>query len=110
MLGIMWGQELMLFVFGGEYREAGELLFWLLLSLLFILPNYILTQGAIAMGREKGYAWGAVGAAVINIVLNLLWIPRFGVLGAAWATIAAEGCLFLGLGWVLLRSWRASQL
>ena len=35
------------------------------------------------------------GAAGINVVLNLLLIPPFGVLGAAWATFFAFGFLFV---------------
>ncbi len=33
-------------------------------------------------------------ATVLNVVLNLLWIPGYGVMGAVWATVASY--LFLG--------------
>lgn len=39
-------------------------------------------------------------AAITNVVCNLLWIPRYGVFGAAWSTIAAY---VVGLG---LSAWR----
>lgn len=110
VLSALWGEVVVILVFGPSYLVAGSLLFWLSLALIFLLPNYILTQGAIAMGRETSYAWVALGTVIINIALNLLWIPRFGAMGAAWATIAAEGCLFLGLGWTLLHGWRSSKL
>ena len=109
VLNAFWGEALILLVFGSSYIVAGVLFFWLSLSLIFLLPNYILTQSAIAMGCEKGYAWVALGTALLNIVLNLFWIPRFGVMGAVWSTIAAEGCLFLGLGWILLGGWRSHK-
>jgi O-antigen/teichoic acid export membrane protein len=38
-------------------------------------------------------------AAVLNVVLNLLLIPPFGMMGAAVATIGAYGALFLGMAW-----------
>jgi O-antigen/teichoic acid export membrane protein len=31
-------------------------------------------------------------AASINIVLNFIWIPQYGLLGAAWATVIAFAC------------------
>jgi Na+-driven multidrug efflux pump len=69
--------------------------------MVFILPNYILTQGAIALNKEVGYAKIVVGVALLNIVLNLWLIPEFGAMGAAWATIVAEGVLCIGLGVML---------
>lgn len=36
------------------------------------------------------------GAAAVNVGLNLLWIPRMGIMGAAWATLVTQvGSLFL---------------
>ena len=99
----------MVFVFGVQYLTAGTLLFWLLLAMLFILPNYILTQGAIALNRESGYAKIVIVVAIFNIVLNIKLIPEFGAMGAAWATILAEGVLCIGLSWMLLNEWRKSR-
>jgi O-antigen/teichoic acid export membrane protein len=42
-------------------------------------------------------------AATANLVLNLLWIPRFGVLGAAWSTLIAYAVALVASG-VLGRS------
>ncbi len=39
--------------------------------------------------RSTTLVWITAFAAVINVVLNLLLIPRFGAVGAAWATLAA---------------------
>jgi O-antigen/teichoic acid export membrane protein len=33
--------------------------------------------------------WSVAIAAVVNIILNMLWIPLYGVLGAAYATLGA---------------------
>lgn len=101
LLAAFWGKEFMVFVFGTEYSIAGTLLFWLLLAMFFILPNYILTQGAIALNKERSYAIIVVMIAVVNIILNIELIPNFGAIGAAWSTIVAEGILFLSLGTIL---------
>jgi len=39
--------------------------------------------------RTIGQVWVMGGAALLNILLNLWWIPRFGLMGAAWATAAS---------------------
>jgi O-antigen/teichoic acid export membrane protein len=46
--------------------------------------------------------WCVIGA-VASIALNLLLVPRFGVHGAATATIAAHVSVLFGLGWSLWR-------
>lgn len=39
----------------------------------------------------KGQAWIVGIAAVANLALNWWWIPKLGISGAAWATVAAYG-------------------
>jgi len=102
----LWGSKLIVIFFGTQYQLAGDLLFWLMLAMAFILPNYILTQGSIVLNREASYAKIVIVVALVNIVLNIWLIPKFGALGAAWATIFAEGMLFTGLSWMLFNEWR----
>ena len=103
VVGYSLSDKLVPFLFGEEYVQASSLLNYLLLSLFFILPNYILTQAAIAANQEWFYAYLVIIIALINIVLNIWWIPIYGAMGAAWATIVSEGLLFFGL---LLRNVR----
>lgn len=56
------------------------------------------------LGRHTiGQVWVALAAAIANIILNLLWIPRLGVIGAAYATVIAYA-LGLFLSYALGRS------
>lgn len=90
--------------YGKAYQPAYGLLPWLLVTLFFALPNYVLTQGAIALNREKFYAAAACGAAVVNALLNFWLISSYATLGTIWATLATEA--FLGLVLVGgMRSW-----
>lgn len=99
VIGYSLSDKLVPFLFGEEYVQASSLLNYLLLSLFFILPNYILTQAAIAANQEWFYAYLVIIIALMNIVLNIWWIPIYGAMGAAWATIVSEGLLFFGLLW-----------
>ncbi|MGB9713140.1 MAG: polysaccharide biosynthesis C-terminal domain-containing protein [Dissulfurimicrobium hydrothermale] len=103
----VFGEWVIALAYGKAYGEATSLLGVLACALLFILPNFILTQAAIALNHEHAYAVIATMAAALNIVLNSWLIPRYGVKGAAWVTVATEGWLFVGLSGFLLAQRRA---
>ncbi|GAA0634159.1 lipopolysaccharide biosynthesis protein [Brevundimonas lenta] len=65
---------------------------WIALSaLLYGLTAYYFGQ-AFTLGRKTKHLLAAMAVpAVANVILNLLLIPRFGVMGAAWATAASFG-------------------
>jgi len=48
-----------------------------------------LTVGCDLTGRTYYYAWTTCAAAVVNIAANILLIPYWGIMGTAWATLAA---------------------
>jgi O-antigen/teichoic acid export membrane protein len=80
--------------YGESYETSAELLFWLSLALFFVMPNYILTQAAIANNKSGLYAWITVVTSIGNVSMNLYLIPQYGAVGAAWATIASEALMF----------------
>ena len=103
--GLLFAPNIIVLAYGKDYAPAGEILPFLLLSLLFLLPNYILAQGMIALNGEKYYAAAASLCAIFNVGLNFLFIPRYLAVGAAWSTVATEALLTLLLGYWFLR-WR----
>ncbi|NUT54503.1 MAG: oligosaccharide flippase family protein [Thermoleophilia bacterium] len=61
---------------------------------------------AIGVGRAKRthFNWAITGlAAAINVVLNLILIPPYGIMGAAVATVTAYGVMFLAMTWYAQR-------
>ena len=55
-----------------------------------------------AMDRQVLFTWAAVVSLVVNVGLNLVLIPAYGYLGAAWATDLTELALLV-TGWVMVR-------
>jgi O-antigen/teichoic acid export membrane protein len=96
--GLFFAPRIILLAYGKAYGPSAEILPILLLALLFLLPNYVLTQGMIAMNDEKYYAAAASLCAVFNVGLNVLLIPSFLAAGAAWSTVATEVLLAILLG------------
>lgn len=76
---------------GAGYERS---IFLLQLLSLLILPiglsNVLGMQLLLAMGKDGRYTISLLTGAAINIILNLIMIPRMGAAGAAIATIIAE--------------------
>ncbi|WP_455136112.1 flippase [Thermophilibacter sp.] len=57
--------------------------------------NVVRTQYLIPMARDNVFLWSAVCGAIANVAVNLALIPRFGCLGAAFGSVAAEAVVLL---------------
>lgn len=86
-------EEFVGFYFGPGFDSA-------ILPLLVLLPGalgFAVARGIFSIGQGKGemkpLLLAMAGAAGINLVLNVLLIPRFGILGAAIATSAGYGSM-----------------
>ncbi len=114
--GVMTAGPLMVLV-GGEGFAASAAPF---IRMAPLLPFRFLSNGAgmalSALDRQADRTRGALIAAVLNVVVNLYVIPRYGAMGAAGTTLLTEIVLWawmqwrvsslvtgLGLGVVLLR-------
>ena len=62
--------------------------------------GYIVIAIGVGRARRTQFNWVITGvAAVVNVALNLILIPPYGMMGAAIATVAAYVVMFLGMGW-----------
>ncbi len=59
-------------------------------AMLLAFVSYPFITALTAIRRQCEFMWIALLAAALNFVLNLIWIPRFGISGAAWATVVTE--------------------
>jgi len=61
---------------------------------------YIVVAIGVGRARRTQFNWVVTGvAAAVNIALNLLLIPPYGMMGAAVATVAAYMTIFVGMVW-----------
>jgi O-antigen/teichoic acid export membrane protein len=69
--------------------------------------GYIVVAIGVGRARRTQFNWIVTGAAaIVNIALNLLLIPPYGMMGAAVATIAAYSTMFVGMSWWSQRIYR----
>jgi len=75
------------FLFGNNYIFAADVL--RILSLGFIISNFLGPNGTtlVVMGKTYFMMWATLAAAIINIALNAILIPLFGIVGAAIASV-----------------------
>jgi O-antigen/teichoic acid export membrane protein len=65
-----------------------------------IFAGYIVVSIGLGRARRTEFNWVVTGAAaILNVALNLLLIPRYGMEGAAAATVAAYALMFVGMAW-----------
>jgi len=86
---------------GEAYAESVPLLRVLAVVILIRCLHYLPADVLTGMGHQGLRTVIQVAVLVANVALNLWLIPRFGVWGAAWATIICETALAVAL-WVAL--------
>ncbi|TYP62008.1 polysaccharide biosynthesis C-terminal domain-containing protein [Stutzerimonas stutzeri] len=90
LLAIGLLREYILAVFGPEYREQGVYpLLVLAVGYFFVLAAGPLGIFMTMTGNHRRYLHNNIAACVINVALNLILIPRYGVNGACFATAVA---------------------
>lgn len=92
--------------YGNSYPDSVALLSLLAWALVFLLPNAVLTQAALAMELQRPYAVAATVAAGFNVLFNLFMIRHMGTTAAAIATIFTEALLTAVLAWNIFRKCR----
>lgn len=94
-MGYYFAPKAILLAYGETYAASASFLPILLLALFFLLPNYILSQGLVAMNKERYFAFCTVFCAIFNVAANIVLIPHYQAMGAAWSTVATEIILFV---------------
>lgn len=79
----------LLWLFGPEFTASYPVMFALVLGLLARAAAGPTQSLLVAIGRQNLTAAVMAVTLVLNVVLNLVLVPRLGILGAAFATAAA---------------------
>ena len=81
--------------FESSSRVVGPLAF-----AVVAFAGYVVMAIGVGRARRTQFNWVVTGAAAaVNVVLNLILIPPYGMMGAAVATIAAYATMFAGMAW-----------
>lgn len=77
------------------YPESEPALQILSIGIVFMFASNTFIAALNAIDRQVMFTWAAAASMVVNVALNLVLIPRYGYLGASWATVATEVVLLV---------------
>ncbi len=93
--GTVFSREIIALVYGERFADAAGVFRILSWAVAFSFLSYLLTSALNAMGRQCVYLALTAAMTVLNVGLNWMWIPRYGYMGAAVATLITECTLML---------------
>lgn len=83
---VLFPNEIIGFVFGDTYREAGNIMWLVVISQTLFAFSLPLSNLLMMTDGETAYAAASVGAVSVNFILGLLLISSYSITGAAIAT------------------------
>ncbi len=88
--GFILAEPLTRFVLGSQYTGTATLFRWLMLTIVAgPMASYFGSQ-LIPIAREKKYLYAVAAGALVNVVLNVFLIPRYGAIAAAFTTAISQ--------------------
>jgi O-antigen/teichoic acid export membrane protein len=85
-------------LYGAEFADAAPALPVLMGAFVVICFGYLSGNMVVVLGLQRRFVGYAIVGLVLNVGLNLLLLPRYGFLAAAWTTLATELAV-VGLAW-----------
>jgi len=96
-LGLPLVAPLLPLILGNEYAETSQILLWLAPIPLFKAFHWIAADSLTGSGFQGLRSGVQICIALLNLGLNLWWIPTYGWLGAAWSSLISDGVLAVSL-------------
>lgn len=93
--GTVLAQPIILLLYGANYAESAQVLAILIWSAVLVILRGSYRHSLIAAGHQGLDLRCAILSSCVNVGLNLLLIPRFGMIGAATATVAGDAVWFV---------------
>lgn len=84
---VLCGQWVINFLYGAEYAGSYQILVIMLIGVIGMIFYKMVYSYNVVYGRKVINMVFLGLAAVLNIILNYLWIPVYGINGAGWASV-----------------------
>ncbi len=87
---ILYSEPLMTLIYGDQYTGSGSIVMVLMFTIPFLFVNGTSTVAMNSSNKEMSVTKIYFIAAIFNVVLNLILIPKYSYIGAAIATVLSE--------------------
>lgn len=104
--GIILAQPIIALLSTNKFPEAAPVLQLLMIACGIIFFGNLFNHGIIALGKQKTITWVYGAGAALSIIANLIAIPHYSYIGAAFTTIIIEGLVMILVG-IALRKYCA---
>lgn len=92
---IILAEEIMVLVAGGQFTDSSEPLQILALAVFGVFLGATFSHTAVAMDKQKQTLWVYISDAILTLIGYLIFVPTYGMIGAAWMSVFAE--LYAGI-------------
>jgi len=110
---ILISNKIINLIYGSSYLPAAPVLSLLIIATFFVFIKLPSINYLYATGKQKNQMLMVGIGAAFNIIMNLIFIPKYGIIGSAAVTAATEFLVFIiaiyqtkdiirGLGWIKL--------
>lgn len=86
----LFSSSIVKFLFGLSYQRAGTVLAIHIWTSIFVFIGIVSSQWMVAENLQKVNFRRTLVGAILNILLNLILIPRYSIVGAASATLISQ--------------------
>lgn len=106
---LIYGTQIMTLVAGAKFTLSGAPLKILSLAVFGVYLGAVFGHTAVAINKQKQTMWVYLSTAFITVIGYLIFIPIYGMYGAAWMTVFSE--LYTGfILFILIRRYTGTKL
>lgn len=81
---------LMRLIAGPGYEASGDILKLLIFAVFGVFLGALFGHLVVALNKQKPMVWGYISVAIVTVIGYFIFIPKFGMWGAAWMTLFSE--------------------
>lgn len=93
---VLLSQWIILLLYSEAFLPAVGALQALLVGIVALSVGRVLANDIAGQGFPRLNVYTSIAAVTANVALNILWIPIYGIVGAAWASTVSYTVSFLG--------------
>ena len=102
--GWLLGKRILYFFYGSDFSSGAPVLAIIPLVQIFNVFMFLQTMTLNAINKPKSAFYVTAISATLNVILNLILIPLFGIIGAALATLFTMGLNAI-LAYIVLKKY-----
>jgi len=95
---ILFGEDIILFLFGNEFLPSTEVLHIYSFGLIFVFFGSMNNKILMMENMQKLMLGRTILGLILNLILNLILIPEYGIVGGAISTVFSEFLIMLSYG------------